>query len=299
MAQKIRFAPIIRVSTEAQEKKGESLDLQKKQIKSAVESIPGGMIPKHCWQYCGQEHATPDQERKLFNKMLADCTDDLFDAIIYAEPTRWARDIEVHARAIKILQKNGKRLFMGTMEFNLNDPGQRRMLGYAAVDAESTASQMLKSSVEGKIEIAKRGFPINGRLPFGRKLVNPQDKSVKGKKAIYKTIPKDQKFIQKIADRYIKGESLEKLHKQQNRLGLSTLRRIITKQSGTKWQRSFDCEDFKIKKQFETDVSKLLDKETRDKIAKRVERNKTLDRSFIKNKYLLKSLIRCLPLCPG
>jgi DNA invertase Pin-like site-specific DNA recombinase len=107
----LRFAPIIRVSTEAQEKKGESLYLQKRQIKETVKFV-GGTIPKHCWQYCGQEHAAPDQGRKLFSKMLADCTDDLIDAVIYAEPTRWSRDQEVHARAIKVLQKNGKWLLL-------------------------------------------------------------------------------------------------------------------------------------------------------------------------------------------
>lgn len=290
--EKLRFAPIIRVSTEAQEKKGESLGLQKKQIKDTVKFL-GGSIPKHCWQYCGQEHATPNQERKLFNKMLADCEDDLFDAVIFAEPTRWARDQEIHARAVKVLQKNGKRLFMGTTEFNLNDPSAKRMLGYAAVDAESTAGQMQKSSVLGKIEIAKRGFPINGRILFGRKLLNPQDRSVKTKKAEYDITPKDQKFAQKIADRYIAGESFEKLHKQQNRLGLSTLRRVITRQSGPKWQRKFECEEFGIKETFETDIAELLDKKTRDAIKKRIELNTSLDRGYIKHKYLLKSLIRC------
>ena len=53
----IRFAPIIRVSTEDQKKKKDSLDLQKKQIEQYVK-ILGGVIPDYCWKYSGQEHAT-------------------------------------------------------------------------------------------------------------------------------------------------------------------------------------------------------------------------------------------------
>jgi len=58
----LRFAPLIRVSTEDQEKKGESLRTQKGQIKQYVKSLKG-IIPDNCWIYSGQEHATPDQER--------------------------------------------------------------------------------------------------------------------------------------------------------------------------------------------------------------------------------------------
>ena len=56
----LRFAPLIRVSTEGQEKKSESLRTQTTQIKQYVKSL-GGIIPEHCWKYSGQEHATPEQ----------------------------------------------------------------------------------------------------------------------------------------------------------------------------------------------------------------------------------------------
>ena len=66
----LRFAPIIRVSTETQAKKGESLRTQKKHIIRFVDQL-GGVIPEHCWKYRGQEHATPDQERKKLDQLLA------------------------------------------------------------------------------------------------------------------------------------------------------------------------------------------------------------------------------------
>jgi hypothetical protein len=62
-ANNLRFAPLVRVSTEKQSEKGESLRTQVSQIKLYVQSL-GGRIQNNCWQYCGQEHATPEQERK-------------------------------------------------------------------------------------------------------------------------------------------------------------------------------------------------------------------------------------------
>jgi hypothetical protein len=69
----LRFAPFIRVSTERQERQGESLRTQKKRIIQNVKSL-GGAIPKHCWKYSGSEHATPDYrlERKMLCQLLED-----------------------------------------------------------------------------------------------------------------------------------------------------------------------------------------------------------------------------------
>ncbi len=46
MGEKLIFAPLIRVSTEAQAKKGESLNTQKKQLQAAIDSL-GGKV--HRW----------------------------------------------------------------------------------------------------------------------------------------------------------------------------------------------------------------------------------------------------------
>jgi hypothetical protein len=56
----MRFAPLIRVSTESQ-KPGEPNEVQKGQIIEAV-TLLGGTIPEHCWQYCGQKSATAAEE---------------------------------------------------------------------------------------------------------------------------------------------------------------------------------------------------------------------------------------------
>jgi len=87
----LRFAPVIRVSTEKQEAKGESLRLQRRQIQEYVNDL-GGYIPEHCWVYSGQEHATPKQERAKLDLLLEDAAKDIFDAVIVCDPSRWSRD---------------------------------------------------------------------------------------------------------------------------------------------------------------------------------------------------------------
>lgn len=68
---KLRFAPVIRVSTEKQTKKrAESLNTQTTQIDQYVKDL-GGIIPKQLRnKYKGQEHATPEQERKILDRLF-------------------------------------------------------------------------------------------------------------------------------------------------------------------------------------------------------------------------------------
>jgi DNA invertase Pin-like site-specific DNA recombinase len=84
---KLRFAPIIRVSTEKQKKQGESFETQTKQIIQYVEFL-GGVIPEECWKYSGQEHATPGAERKRIDQLLEDSAKGIFDAVIVCDASR-------------------------------------------------------------------------------------------------------------------------------------------------------------------------------------------------------------------
>jgi len=118
---KLRFAPLIRVSAEKAEKRGESLRTQKTRILNAVEQI-GGIIPENCWSYCGQEHATPEYEKKRFDQLLKDCGKGLFDAVIVDDPSRWSRDNVKSGQGLEILKKHGIRFFSGQMEHDLFDP---------------------------------------------------------------------------------------------------------------------------------------------------------------------------------
>ena len=117
----LRFAPLIRVSTEAQAQKGESLRTQTAQIKQYVKSLKG-TIPEYCWKYSGQEHATPEYERAKLEQLLEDSSKDIFDAVIVCDASRWSRDNLQNKKGLEVLQTNGIRFFIGTTEFNLYTP---------------------------------------------------------------------------------------------------------------------------------------------------------------------------------
>ena len=124
----MKFAPLIRVSTESQERQGESLRVQKEQIVNAVKQL-NGTIPDECWKYSGQEHATPQFERQKFNQLLEDASKGIFDAVIVADASRWSRDNRRSKEGLDILRKNGIRFFILTQEFDLNDPSACLFLG--------------------------------------------------------------------------------------------------------------------------------------------------------------------------
>jgi site-specific DNA recombinase len=83
----LKFAALIRVSTEKQESKGESLRTQETQIKNAVALLGGKIVVT----YAGQEHATPGWEREQLTKLLKDAPTGKFNAVILADATRWLR----------------------------------------------------------------------------------------------------------------------------------------------------------------------------------------------------------------
>ena len=84
----LRFALLTRVSTEAQQARGESLKVQERQIEAAVRQLGGVIVAR----YAGQEHGMPGHERRIFERMLADAIAETFDAICVMDTSRWSRD---------------------------------------------------------------------------------------------------------------------------------------------------------------------------------------------------------------
>ena len=125
----LRFAPLIRVSTEKQANKGESLRTQSEQIASYAKKI-NGVIPAELKErYSGQEHATPENERQKFDLLLSDASKDMFDAVIVCDVSRWSRDNLKSKKGLEVLRKNKIRFFCGAMELDLNKPDSRFILG--------------------------------------------------------------------------------------------------------------------------------------------------------------------------
>jgi site-specific DNA recombinase len=279
----LRFAPIIRVSTEKQAAKGESLKTQKKQIESFVQQL-GGNIPLHCWRYSGQEHATPEQERQKLKNLLEDSDKDLFDAVIVCDASRWSRDNAMNKRGLNILKQNGIKFFVGTTEYDLYSPDQTFFLSMAVEIGEFQAAQQNQKSLLNKIERAKRGIPTSGKLPYGR-IYNPATNT-------WGIDKEKKKNIEWAAKKYLAGESMTTIAKALG-MNISNLHKVLTKRAGADWSINFKSKKFNIKEKVTITIPRLLSEEAIVAIKAKLKANKTYTHGEIKNKYLLSRMIFC------
>jgi len=281
----LRFAPIVRVSTEAQKKRGESLRVQKEQITKYVELL-GGVIPPTLWAYSGQEHATPDQERRLLDKLLADSNRGMFDAVIVVDPSRWSRDNLKNKEGLKILKASNIRFFVGTMEYDLHDPEHEFILGLSAEMNERQAKVQNQKAMLSKIRRAEQGVPTNGKLPYGRTF---------DKKTRQWGIDKDkQRLIIQAAKRYLSGEGIPEIART---VGLSKtqLRDTFNGRCGTEWSFSLKSriKSQVIEKTYNVEVPRLLPDDVIKAIRERARNNICSDRGNRKYEYLLTGFVFC------
>jgi site-specific DNA recombinase len=277
----LRFAPIIRVSTERQEKQGESLLTQENQIKDYVKSL-NGTIPDYCWQYKGQEHATPGQERKRLEKLLADSSKRIFDAVIVCDASRWSRDNLKSKEGLKILRDNGIRFFVGTMEYDLYNPEHSFYLGISAEIGELQAHQQSDKSIRNRINKAKRGIPTCGAKPYGRTFDKKTEK--------WGIDDNKKKIIEQAAERYLQGESLKSIASSFN-MDFTNLWDILSQRSGIDWPCHFKYGN--IDEMVIMTIPRLLEDDVISAIHQKGIAKKTYDHGEIKNKYLLSRMIFC------
>ncbi len=282
----LRFAPLIRVSTETQKKKGESLRVQREQIIKYVGLIEGGEIPPSCWKYTGQEHATPEHERRLLDKLLEDSSKGIFDAVIVVDPSRWSRDNEKSKAGLRTLRDNNIRFFIGTREYDLWDHNDEFYLGLYTEMNERQAKDQNQKSVLSKIAKAEEGIPTNGRLPYGRTFDRKTkkwgiDREKKGK-------------IVQAAERYLRGEPIPKIART---IGISEtqLRDTLNGRCGTTWEFSLKVREKAkvITKTFTVKVPRLLEDNVIEAIRERARNNISANRGNRKYEYLLTGFVFC------
>jgi site-specific DNA recombinase len=279
----LRFAPLIRVSTEKQKNKGESLRTQTTQIKEYVASLHG-VIPETCWRYSGQEHATPDQERAKLEQLLSDSSKGVFDAVIVCDPSRWSRDNRKSKDGLDILRNNKIRFFVGTIEYNLYDPIQNFQLGVATEINEMQAKVQKLKSITNRIHRARNGEPTAGKLPYGR-LWNKELKQ-------WSIDPVKQEIIKDTAKRYLAGESIKKIALSYN-VDSSTLFKSLTQRCGDTWECRYVDRELNVDETVTMTIPRLLDQTVIDAVKASMEKNITYVRGNRKHEYLLQGMIYC------
>jgi site-specific DNA recombinase len=277
---KPRFACLVRVSTERQERKGESLATQLSGNTRDVE-VMGGTI---AGVYGGQEHATPGWERAEVDRLLQDAARGKFNAVIVAYADRWSRDNRKSKEGLEVFRQHGIKFFIGTMEMDLFDPQANFILGMNAEVGEFIAAQQSKKSMENRIARARRGWPVAGHLPWGRTWCR--------EKREWGIDAEKQRIAVEVARRYIDGESMVDLAAEFG-VAHSFLHRTLMDRSGDKWLQTFTSKRLNIKEEVWTTVPALLDLKTIQALHERKEARKTYAHGPIKYRYLLSRMVFC------
>lgn len=280
----LRFGALIRVSTEKQAKRGESLSVQRKQIEAAVQSLAGKV---HGW-YGGAEHATAGFEKKEVDRLLADATRKRFDAVIVATPDRWSRDNLKSQQGLQILRDADVRFFILSSEHDLYDEQSNLILTmYTAVSAY-VAGIMKRKSLASRIERAQKGYCVGNRRPFGR-IWDKEQKT-------WSIDAGKQALIKDVAARYLRGESLLKLAEE---IGMnhSNLHQTLIKRCGPIWVQTFYPDKKAADKGppvvTETTVPELLAEPTIRAIREKMKANRTYAHGPSKYRYVLARMIFC------
>jgi DNA invertase Pin-like site-specific DNA recombinase len=277
----LRFANRTRVSTEGQEKYGESLRTQKQRNEKDVERLGGVIVGL----YAGQEHATPGFPTPEFDRLLEDAAKGLFDAVIVSYPDRLSRDPVKSALALETFKKYNIRLYVSGIFQDLHQPHIDFQFDMNAAVGKLLAAISAKKSLEVKIDSAKEGKPTCGKLPHGRSYDKETGWGVDEEKKAQ---------IQDIARRYLAGEAMPKLAKEVGKRR-GSIHRILTTQCDDTWVQNFRSARFKIDESIPTPVPPLLDKETLKAIRAKLKANRTFDHRphNRKHDYLLSGKVFC------
>jgi site-specific DNA recombinase len=279
----LRFAALVRVSTEAQERQGESLRTQRAKNERDVARLGGRIVG---W-YGGQEHATPGRERKEVDRLIADSAKVKFDAVIVSDADRWSRDNAKSKEGLDTLRKAGVRFFVGSLEMDLFNPQHRFILGMNAEVGEFIALQQTKKSIDVRIDNAKEGRPSGGRVPFGRTW---------SKEKGWGLDPAKKAMIEDVARRYLAGESLPKLA-EEYQVNHSQLCLTLRERCGEDWAQEFHCDNLNVHERVVTKVPRLLDEKTVKAVRQRLEANRTYRHRPPQNRkvndYLLSGFMFC------
>jgi len=282
---KLRCCPIIRVSGEAQEKRKSSLELQTKNIKLYVESM-GGIIPKDCWKYSGQEHSTPGFERKKFDQMLKDSSKDKFDCVIIDDMSRWSREVVKSVQAFEVLRNNGIRFFIRQAEQDLFEPESDVVRKMTTVMHEFSAMQNILKSINVRIEKAKKGHPASGYKPVGRLF----DKKTK----VWSVDDEVQNKMIWAAESYIDGMPIDEVVKQVSGFNSGRLlRNALVKNSGDSYTQKINVAKFNIDFEVETKIPRLLEDTLIEAVKERARENKKYNGGANKREYLFSNIIYC------
>src|SRR5262245_17921410 len=274
----LRFAALVRVSTEKQEEQGESLKTQRTYNARDVERLEASIVD---W-YGGQEHATEGWEKAEVDRLVSDSGKGKFDAVIVTNADRWSRDNVKSHQGLEAFRENDIRFFVGGTEYDLFNPEHVLFLDMSAVFGKFQALHQARKSLLNRIERARKGQNTAGRPPFGRRW--------DGTKWVIE--PHKQQLVEECARRYLEGEFLPTLA-QEFGIGATTLHTILMSRCGPTWKQTFKSKRLNICEEVEITIPELLPPETITAIRERARGNTHYSHGQLKHDYLLSRMVFC------
>lgn len=264
MKNSLKFAALIRVSTEPQERQGTSLISQRKQAIATVKMMGGTIVGF----YGGQEHATPGWEHKEVDRLVADAKLGKFEALIVDLPDRWSRDNRKSKEYLNVFIEKDIRFFVGSSEVDLFN---RQAYGNLSMGVEMGEYQALIYRYEmlrGKIEKTKMGIPPVTKLPYGR-LFDRKSKT-------WSIDAEKKRQVEKMAKEYLKGCAFMKMGPKYG-MSQGSVRNVLL-QAGEDFITHFRVPRFKINEKITIKMPRLLPESTIEKIRAKAESRKKWDR---------------------
>jgi len=278
MDTKLIFAPLVRVSTERQERQGESLRTQHTDLEADIHSLGGEVYE---W-YQGQEHSTPDYERLILEKLMEDARQGRFHAVIIWTVDRWSRDNNKSSTYLEELKALGIRFFVRTKEYDLYNPEDFMFLSLSVVIGQYHAIEQSRKSTLNRIARARQGFPCC-TLPFGRTF----DKITK----TWGIDPQAQERVIEVAKLYLSGDYSWRTLGEKFSMNFANLALLMRERCGDNWDQHFVSKKNNIHEVVPTPVPRLLPERTIQAIRQKSADKATWDKKSTKVDYLFSRII--------
>jgi len=275
----LKFAPLIRVSSEAKAKRGESLNIQRQQIEQAIKTLNGRIYK----MYSGQEHATPEQDRKLLTQFMEDAKGKKFDAIMVTDVSRWSRDNMRSKQDLEILKKNGIKFYVLSQEYDLYKADQNFIIGLGVEVHEYYAKQQAEKCLAGRIARAEKGEPGVALTPFGRHF----DKETRK----WSVDENAKKLAERVAEMYLKGGKSFKAISREFGKAPSWSYKLLFEQSGDTWIQHFHSKLTNIHRDIPSKIPHLLSQKLLDRIKVKAFDKRWQDYGVRKYPYLFSRLV--------
>ena len=279
-----------RVSSQIQEEEGHSLETQVAMMKEVAARLGLTVGPV----YRVQESAMPGSDRASLRRMFEDAAKGAFTSLMVVKMDRLARSIEVLRHIERNLQALGVELYEGMEKHNLHSVEGRLNRDVRAVIGEYSVNRLKWSAGAGRLELAKFGWPHSGTVPFGRKVLRALKKQA-GNRAEWVLDEPKYELAQRMYRLYIEEDMTLLAAGRAVHMNPETVRRILMKQGGPEWRRTFVDPATGERVEILTQIPELFTEEQRKRLEEKARANQVERTGWTTRKraYSLAGFVRC------